>query len=825
LSALTGRRVLELADEKGAYCGKLLADMGADVIKIEPPGGDATRTIPPFWGNTPHPDRSLLFLYMNTSKRGVTLDLTQPEGRSRFTQLAGTAHLIIETFPPGYLDELGLGYAALKQANPGLVLTSITGFGQTGPAQHFKSSDLVISALGGALYVTGEETDPPVTLAGLQAYMMASLYAAASSMIALYHSSLTGVGQHVDISAVETMVSATHICGVGKWLDDHIIPRRMGTGLFASVPSGAYPCRDGLVYLTVNRPAHWRAFAEWIHEVTGNEAILDPLFEGPSSNRFPHRDLLDLYISDLTARFTVDTIYREGQRRHVAITPVNTAAAVTGDPHLAARRYFVEVEHQGGGVLRYPGAPFRPRETPWRISRPAPRVGEHNEEILSPPTAPEANAPDAPASAALPPLRSGTGRTPGVTGGGALENLRVVEFTAGMAGPWIGRFMAHCGAEVIKVESKKRPDVTRQYIPPWAPELGIQPQLSPWFTDWNGGKRFVALDLTHPRAVELCKRIVAISDVVVENYSTGVMEKLGLGYPALQQVKPDLIMCSSSGYGDTGPNRNHVTWGPNIEAISGLSTVSGFPERPCTITQYAYPDTVSALHGLFAVMCALHHRHRTGKGQYINLSQYEATAAVIGHVLMEYLVNGREPRRLGNRSLFAAPHGCYRCAGDDRWCAITVSSDAEWRRFCRVIGKPGWVGDPRFSTRAARLENADQLDRAIEDWTSSRCDYDVMAALQDAGVAAGVVQNVEDQFHRDRQLAARHFFEEIEHVKKGKVVATGIPLGLTGTPGRTRGTGAAIGQDNDYIFGDLLGLSPEEIRQFVEAGAIERRGD
>ncbi len=391
-----------------------------------------------------------------------------------------------------------------------------------------------------------------------------------------------------------------------------------------------------------------------------------------------------------------------------------------------------------------------------------------------------------------------------------------------MAGPWIGRFMAYCGAEVVKVESKNHPDVTRVYVPPWAPEMGVQTQLSPWFTDWNAGKRLVALDLARPAAVELCKRLVAISDVVVENYSTGVMDKLGLGYAELQRVKSDLIMCSSSGYGDSGPYRGYVTWGPNIEALSGLATLSGFPERECTITQYAYPDPVSALHGLFAIMCALDYRRRTGQGQYISLSQYEATASVIGHFLMEYLANGREPARLGNRSRHAAPHGCYRCKGEDRWCAIAVFTDEEWKRFCGVVGEPEWITDPRFATLSARLANAAALDRLIEQWTSRRSDYEVMTALQEAGIAAGVVQNVEDQFRRDPQLAARHFFEEIEHAQKGTVVANGIPLGLTGTPGRTRGTGAAIGQDNDYVFGELLGMTPEEIQRCVEAGAIER---
>jgi crotonobetainyl-CoA:carnitine CoA-transferase CaiB-like acyl-CoA transferase len=385
LGALAGRRVLELADAKGMYCGKLLADMGADVIKIERPGGDATRAIPPHRLDPSAPDtagdRSLFFLYMNTSKRGLTLDITRPAGRTLFARLARTADIVVETFAPDHLASLGLGYETLREARPGLVFTSITDFGQTGPHRHHAGSDLVAGARGGAMYVTGDPDDPPVALAGSQSYVMAATCAAAASLIALYRATLDGTGQHVDISVQETTVAVSHVCGVGKWLDDGIVPRRGGTGLFASVPSGAYPCRDGLVYLMVNRPLHWQALARWIHEVTGTAAVLDPLFDGPSSNRLPYRDLLDVYITDLTQRFTVDEIYREGQRRHLAFTPVNTASAVAADPHLAARGYFVDVDH-GEATLSFPGAPYRHAATPWRISRRAPHAGEHTREIL-----------------------------------------------------------------------------------------------------------------------------------------------------------------------------------------------------------------------------------------------------------------------------------------------------------------------------------------------------------------------------------------------------------------------------------------------------------
>jgi crotonobetainyl-CoA:carnitine CoA-transferase CaiB-like acyl-CoA transferase len=788
--ALHGMRILELADEQGAYCGKLLADLGADVVKIEPPDGDALRAEP------------FAFAYLNTSKRGVTLDLDVAADRTRFLDLVVAADAVVETLRPGALAARDLGWTRLHATNPRLVLTSITGFGQNGPYRDFASADLVASALGGAVHVTGDGDDPPVRLAGRQAGISASLCAAAGTLIGLRHATRTGEGQHVDVSLLEAVVAASHICGVGKWRDDGIVPRRSGTTLFASVPSGTYRCRDGLVYLMINRPRHWEVLAAWIHEVTGTESVRDPLFTGPSSNRIPYRDLIDAYVGDLTGRFTVAEIYAEGQRRHLAFTPVRTAAEVARDPHLAAREFFVDVAQHDGRLLRMPGAPYRLSQTPWSISRPAPARGAAEAAVFA---------------------HVHERRAPTVTSGGArgaLAGLRVLELTAAMAGPWIGRFMAACGAEVIRVESRRHPDVVRLYVPPRRPELGTRPQDSPWFTDWNAGKRFVALDLSQPRAVDLCRRIAARSDVVIENYVAGVVDKLGLGYEALRRGKADLVMLGTSGYGNRGPQRGYVTWGPNIEALSGLATLSGFPHRDCTITQYAYPDVLSALHGLIAVLAALAHRDATGAGQYIDLAQLEATIAALGDVMTEHLATGREPRRQGNRSATAAPHGCYRCRGDDRFCAIAVATDEQWQALCRVAGHPAWATDVRFATCARRLANVDALDAAIEAWTAEQEAADVMTRLQAAGVPAGVVQNVAD-LAVDPQLAARGFFETLQHVTRGTVIATGIPLGLTATPARSGLAGQAVGQDDAYVFGELLGMSANEIHECVAAGAIE----
>jgi crotonobetainyl-CoA:carnitine CoA-transferase CaiB-like acyl-CoA transferase len=805
--ALEGRRVLELADETGLYCGKLLADLGADVLKIETPGGDATRWIPPFHGGAPHPDRSFLFLYMNGNKRSLELDLSRADDRGRFEQLAAAADVLVETQRPGVLDRLGLGYEAVRAVNPRIVFTSITGFGQSGPHRDFVATDIVSSAMGGAMYCIGAEEDPPVPLAGSQADVFGATCAAAASLIALYHAERTGRGQHVDISLQETSIAASHVCGVGKWLEDGIVPRRAGTGLVASVPSGAYPCADGSVYLMVNRPAHWVELAKWIHESTGNREVLDPMFEGPSSRRLPYRELLDLFITEFTAPRSVEALYREGQRRHIAVTPVNTASDIAREPHLAARAFFASIEHPEIGRLRQPGPPYRLAETPWRLARPAPRPGEHGEAntewrpTVAPPS-PDPRGGDGPAQQAL-------------------AGLRIVEFGAGMAVPWIGRMLAWCGAEVIKVESRKYPDVTRLYIPPRAPELGVQPQLSPWFTDWNAGKRFVSLDLRRPEAILLCERLIARSDAVIQNYSTGVLAKLGLDLEALQRAQPQLVVLGSTGYGDRGPDRQYVTWGPNIEALSGLSSFSGFPDRDCTMSHFAYPDPLSAIHGLVALMAAFDHRERGGGGQSLHMAQVETAISALGPLLVEFFATGREPERLGNRSLHHAPQGCYPCRGEDRWCVVAVQNDEQWRNLCEVLGRADWRDDPRLEATGARRAHADALDEGIAAWTRERDAHDAMAALQRAGVPAGVVQTTEDLYERDPHLAARGFFEEIEHLAKGRVTASGIPLGLSGTPGRTPHAGEPIGRDNAYVFREIVGLSGAELLRLMEIGAIE----
>jgi len=809
-------RVLELADERGEYAGKLLADLGAEVCKVEPPGGETSRRISST-GNSESAGQHW-FRYANTSKQSLILDLATAAGRRDLQGLAEGVDLILETRGPGYLESLGLGFSELRASNPALVLARISGFGQVGPRANWQSSDLVATALSGAAYTTGWPEEAPMSLAGFPAYLMGGTAAAAGALIAVRGARQSGRGECVDISLQEVMASVSHVVGVGRYLEDGVISCREGSGLTASIPSGVWETRDGSIYVTVNRPAHWAALARWVAETTGNEAILEPIFEGPSSNRQEYRDVIDVWLADHFSRLTVEESYRVGQQRHIAISPLQNAAQLLADPHLQARGFFVRPAPTSS---LYPGAPYRHAVTPWRIANLAPAPGEGGAALQKhwAASAPPASPPGLVDSASRSGHAGKAGEDP--PSGGALAGLRVLEFTAGMAGPWAGRLMAYHGAEVVKIESRSAADVTRLYVSPRNPEAGISEVRSPWFTDWNAGKSFVGLDLKTPAGRETALQLAARADVVIENFVPGAMRRLDLDFATLARENPGLIYLATSGFGQSGPSSSYVSWGPNIEAVSGLAALSGLTDHEATITQYAYSDPVAAMHGLVAVMAALAHRDRTGEGQFIDLAQVETCAATIGDLLLAAL-EGELPSPQGNRRAVGAPYGMYPCEGEDRWVAITIETDSHWEAFCRLIGRREWLMDERFRDSTSRRSHAEPLDRLVADWTRGMPAEAVMEQLQSAGIPAGVAQHVEDLVRRDPQLAARDFFEEIVH-RDGRLVRASRPgFRLQETGGRTTDTGRAIGADNARILAQWLGLSADDLDRHRRAGILEQ---
>lgn len=404
----------------------------------------------------------------------------------------------------------------------------------------------------------------------------------------------------------------------------------------------------------------------------------------------------------------------------------------------------------------------------------------------------------------------------------AMGDLRVVAFTAYAAGPMVARLLGQFGADVIKIESGSHIDPFRVLEPLPADDQGSG--MGGFFTVLNPCNRSITLDLRHEQGVALIKELVSLSDVVVENFRPGVLERFGLGPSELFQVKPDLVvlrmpaMAMSPGWEDV------ELLGNNLSAMSGLSAISGDPDRMPVDPGVALSDyTYSPLQAMTALLAALHHRHLTGQGQIIEVAQLETACAALGTALLEAAVFGHGPERRGNRSRFTAPQGVYRCQddnGEEQWCAITVATGEHWRSLCGVMGQPRWADDPRFASSSARLQREDEIDTCIERWTQGQNRQSVVESLQHAGIPAGPVQSPADLLERDPQLQARGYFTELPDNRGSRSLYENPAMHLSATPGASRKPAPVLGQDNDYVFSDLLGKSEDMVNSYIVSEVI-----
>jgi crotonobetainyl-CoA:carnitine CoA-transferase CaiB-like acyl-CoA transferase len=403
-----------------------------------------------------------------------------------------------------------------------------------------------------------------------------------------------------------------------------------------------------------------------------------------------------------------------------------------------------------------------------------------------------------------------------------LEGIRVLDLTMVFAGPLATKILTDLGAEVIKIESTVRADVfTRANVYP-----ENEPGEEPWnrgciFHSINAGKRGISLNLGSEEGREIFKRLVKISDVVIENFSPRVMENWGLSYKELKKIEPDIIMVSISGLGHYGPLRDFYMYVPGMEGMSGLAYNTGYPDEPPLQSGYAYGDWVTGVNAAAALFIALYYRHRTGKGQYVDVAGREAVSCHIGEIIMDYTLNGRDPMRAGNRHPTAAPHGCYRCKGEDSWVNIAVENDEQWQRFCQALGNPEWTKSERFTEAQSRWQNQEDLDRLVEEWTSQHDHYEVMHILQKAGVPSGAVLNMKE-VNLDPQLVERGFFQVIDHGEGiGKrPLASHLPAKFSGIESFVHRRAPRFGQDNQYVYGNLLGMSKGEIAKLEEEKVI-----
>jgi len=396
--------------------------------------------------------------------------------------------------------------------------------------------------------------------------------------------------------------------------------------------------------------------------------------------------------------------------------------------------------------------------------------------------------------------------------------LKVADFSWAIAGPLVTRYLADFGATVIRVESSQRPCLLRLSAPYKDRVAGIN--RGGYFAFFNANKYSLGLNLGNARGREVAKKLVAWADVVVENFSPGRMEAWGLGYEDLKKVKPDIIMLRSSNQGQFGPHANYSSTGVPLIGLSGYPPFIGWPDRTPLPVPVAYTDIVSPRFAAAALIAAIDYRRRTGKGQCIDVSQFETGVHFLAPAVLDYVVNGREGSRTGNASAYGAPHGAYRCKGDDRWCAIAVFTDAEWDGFCKAIGNPPWTTAPIFSTLRDRQENEDKLNLLVEEWTLNFTAEEVMTRMQSAGVAAGIVQSSADLV-ADPQLQHRGYFLKLDHEEIGPISSLGQAFKLSKTPAEAQMPAPRLGQHTDYVRTEILDISDDEFVELLQAGAFD----
>jgi crotonobetainyl-CoA:carnitine CoA-transferase CaiB-like acyl-CoA transferase len=519
------------------------------------------------------------------------------------------------------------------------------------------------------------------------------------------------------------------------------------------------PCRDGLIGCSILTDGQWESLCAWIQP----EWLVDPRLATPLGRR-QHRDEIEAVMLKFFRDRTVEELFHEGQEWRIPVNPVPTVDELLQFEQHRARGYFVELDHPLAGKLTYPGAPFRLPNSPPLQQRAAPLLGQDNEAILCGelgysldelPGLMQRSAPAAPSRAASSPPSSlpQAAQTRPLP----LAGVRVLDLSWVMAGPVATSMLADLGAEVIKVEAIQVLDRWRGAATLGTSGLGNW-ELSPNFNTLNRNKFGITLNLGEPRGAAIFRSLLQSCDILAENFTPRVMHNFGLDFDRLTEVKPDLIMLSMPGFGLTGPWRDFVSFAFPTEEMSGIVQLTGYRDGPPQIMGHGSCDALAGLNGAIALLLALEQRRRTGRGQHIDLSQMEACTSLIGEVILDYSMNGRIGGRQGNAHAAMAPHGVYRCRGEDRWVALAVRSNAEWERFGAVLGSPAWVHEERFKTVAGRLQHRAELDERITDWTGAQCCERVMEQLQKAGIPASAVFHAGDLL-QNAHLRERGFFE------------------------------------------------------------------
>ena len=810
---LSPYRVLDLTDDRGLLCGQMLADLGADVVAVEPPGGSTARKRGPFAEGVDDARSSLWWAAYSRNKRSIALDLGTSEGRDRLKELASEADFLIESAEPGYMAGIGLGYDDLSALNPGLIYVSISPFGQDGPKANFAATDLTIMASAGPLALTGDDDRAPLRVVIPQAFLHASADGAVGALIAHEERKRSGLGQHVDVSAQQSTAQATQSMDLAAPLGEATVQRTSGGLKLGPLNVQLrWPAKDGHVAITYLFGTAIGPFTarlmNWIYEEGFcDEASRDKDWLAYTELLLSGQEPMEEYerlkriVGDFVATKTKQELLDAALQKGLLVAPVTTLAEVINGEQLADRDYFQDVD---GGALdravRYPGAFSKFSEAPLRYRHPAPAK------------------PGLAADLSWAAPGRDTAKTTTANGDARpLEGLKILDLMWVMAGPAATRALADYGATVVRIESTTRVDTART-IQPF--QGGPGPENSGLFQNMNAGKLGLTLDLATEEGKAVFLDLVRWADVVCESFSPKAMKKWGLGYEALREVNPGIIMLSTCLMGQSGPLASFAGFGNLAAAISGFFPLASWPDRAPAGPFAAYTDYVAPRFTAASILAAIEYRDRTGKGQYIDQSQGESALHFLTPAILDYTVNGALQAGDGNRDPQMAPHGVFPVQGDDVWIAITARDDDDWQMIAGLMGDDALLYDQRFATLEARKANEDDLEALIAAWTANQDAYAFQQTLQDHNVPAHVVQNSPEMVE-DPQLVHRGHFVELPHDIHGTTTVEGSRFRLSRTPASISVSGPTFGRDNLEVLERILGYDTERIGDLAAAEVLQ----
>jgi len=773
---LAGLRVLDLSQGiAGGYATKTLVDAGAEIIKLEPPEGDFLRRWSASGTAIPRSEDGALFQHLNASKHSVVVDLKREDDRAMVLRLVAIADVLVENFAPGVRDALGLDFETLQATNPTLSLVSITPWGQTGPWANRPATEFTLQAATGATAYRQHPKRVPVAAGGRIGEWLTGAYAAEGALLAWLSARKTGRGQHVDVSMFEAMVLAMTIYHdlAGQWRNEPL-----AGGI--EIPS-IEPAKDGWVGFCTITGQQWKDFASLIGHPEAGEDLR--FYDG--THRCQHLDFMQQIIHAWTREQSVDEIVEITNLMRIPCTPIGDGSNLPERDQFKVRGVYSKAP---GGFLQ-PRPPYLFERCRLRPFGSAPKLGEHTKKV------------QAMLEKAKPTALQATGGDPL-----PLTGLRVVELSTFWAGPIAGCHLADMGADVVKIESIQRPDGMR-----FAGSIPNEMlwEWSPVFHGVNTGKRDLTLKLDDEAGVQLLLRLIAKADVVIENFSARVLENFGLTWDAIHALNPRTILVRMPSFGLDGPWRDRTGFAMTVEQASGMAWVTGYEDLP--LVPRGACDPLGGVNAVIATLLALEDRRRTGEGQLVEVPLVEGALNIAAEQVIEYSAYGKLLTRQENRGPCAAPQGVYRCANAGGFVAIAVETQTQWQALCATLERPDWANDPSLNTVDGRRVDHDEIDAAIEQWTLQRKQTDASEQLSAAGVPAEPLVNAHF-LSPNPQLEARRFFQTLEHPVTGRARYPGLAMNFSELPRAIHPSPPpTLGQDNEQILRQELGLSTEEI--------------